>query len=76
MGQSFSPIIIIDHTANLGTLMSVAWVQNRTKPINVYGPPRTEDLVKAAVQYYGINAEIMITDGGRFIPISSSVLWS
>jgi ribonuclease BN (tRNA processing enzyme) len=55
----------IDHTASLGTLMSVAWVQNRTKPINVYGPPRTEDLVKAAVQYYGINAEIMIADGGR-----------
>jgi glyoxylase-like metal-dependent hydrolase (beta-lactamase superfamily II) len=39
-----------DHTAGLGTLMSVAWDNQRTKPISVYGPPKTEDLVKAAVQ--------------------------
>jgi ribonuclease BN (tRNA processing enzyme) len=58
-----------DHTAGLGTLMSVAWDNQRTKPINVYGPPRTEDLVKAAVQYFGISAEIRIADGGRTIPI-------
>jgi ribonuclease BN (tRNA processing enzyme) len=59
-----------DHTAGLGTLMSVAWDNQRTRPINVYGPPRTEDPVKAAVQYYGISAEIRIADGGRSIPIS------
>jgi ribonuclease BN (tRNA processing enzyme) len=59
-----------DHTAGLGTLMSVAWDNHRTKPINVYGPPRTEDLVKAAVQYFTISAEIRIADGGRTIPIS------
>jgi ribonuclease BN (tRNA processing enzyme) len=59
-----------DHTAGLGTLMSVAWDNQRTKPINVYGPPETEALVKAAVQYYGISAEIRIADGGRSVPIS------
>ena len=59
-----------DHTAGLGTLMSVAWDQNRTKPIHVYGPPRTEDLVKAAVQYFTISAEIRISDGGRTVPIA------
>src|SRR5215831_16040134 len=32
-----------DHTTGLGTLMSAAWDNQRTKPINVYGPPRTED---------------------------------
>jgi hypothetical protein len=58
-----------DHTAGLGTLMSLAWDNQRTKPINVYGPPRTEELVKAAVQYFGISAEIRIADGGRSIPI-------
>jgi ribonuclease BN (tRNA processing enzyme) len=58
-----------DHTAGLGTLMSVAWDNQRTKPINVYGPPRTEQLVKAAVQYFTISAEIRIADGGRSIPI-------
>jgi ribonuclease BN (tRNA processing enzyme) len=58
-----------DHTAGLGTLMSVAWDSQRTTPINVYGPPRTEDLVKAAVQYFTISAETRIADGGRTIPI-------
>jgi len=58
-----------DHTAGLGTLMSVAWDNQRTKPINVYGPPRTEELVKAAVHYFSISAEIRIADGGRTIPI-------
>ena len=58
-----------DHTAGLGTLMSAAWDNQRTKPINVYGPPRTEELVKAVVQYFTISAEIRIADGGRTIPI-------
>ena len=60
-----------DHTAGLGTLLSLAWDQQRTKPIDVYGPPRTEELVKAAVQYFSISAEIRIADGGRSVPIES-----
>jgi ribonuclease BN (tRNA processing enzyme) len=59
-----------DHTAGLGTLLSIAWDRQRTKPINVYGPPRTAELVKAAVQYFTISAEIRIADGGRTIPIA------
>jgi ribonuclease BN (tRNA processing enzyme) len=59
-----------DHTAGLGTLMSMAWDRQRTKPIHVYGPPRTEELVKAAVQYFAISAEIRIADGGRTVPIA------
>jgi ribonuclease BN (tRNA processing enzyme) len=46
------------------------WDQNRTKPIHVYGPPRTEELVKATVQYFTISAEIRIADGGRSVPIA------
>ena len=59
-----------DHTAALGTLMSVAWDENRTHPINVYGPPGTEMLVKAAVQYFALSSEIRIADGGRSVPIA------
>jgi len=59
-----------DHTAGLGTLMSVAWDRQRTKPIHVYGPPRTEELVEAAVQYFSISSEIRIADGGRTVPIA------
>jgi len=58
-----------DHTAGLATLMSVAWDQNRTTPINVYGPPGTGELVKAAMQYLNQNAEIRISDGGRTVPV-------
>ena len=59
-----------DHTAGLGTLLSIAWDRNPTEPIPVYGPPRTEELVKAAVQYFTISAEIRIADGGRIVPIA------
>ena len=59
-----------DHTAGLGTLLSTAWDNQRAKPINVYGPPRTAELVKAAVQYFTISAEIRIADGGRTIPLA------
>jgi ribonuclease BN (tRNA processing enzyme) len=69
LGTIFLTHLHDDHMAGLGTLMSVAWDNQRTQPINVYGPPRTEDLVKAAVQYFGISAEIRIADGGRSVPI-------
>ena len=59
-----------DHIAGLGTLMSLAWDRQRTKPIHVYGPPRTAELVQAVVQYCTISAEIRIADGGRTVPIT------
>ena len=58
-----------DHTAGLSTLMSLAWDRQRTEPINVYGPPRTKELVDAAVQYCSISADIRIADGGRSVPL-------
>ena len=58
-----------DHTAGLGTLMSLAWDAQRTEPINVYGPPRTKELVDATVRYCSISADIRIADGGRTIPM-------
>ena len=58
-----------DHNAGLGTLMSLAWDRQRSKAINVYGPPRTEELINAAVRYFTISAEIRIADGGRTAPI-------
>ena len=63
-----------DHNAGLGTLMCLAWDRQRTEPIHVYGPPRTEELVKAAVQYFTISAEIRIADGGRSVPIAQVFL--
>jgi ribonuclease BN (tRNA processing enzyme) len=58
-----------DHTAGLGTLMSLAWDGRRTEPINVYGPPRTKELVDATVRYCSISADVRIADGGRSVPL-------
>ena len=58
-----------DHTAGLGTLMSLAWAGQRTEPINVYGPPRTKELVDATIRYCSISADIRIADGGRSVPL-------
>lgn len=60
-----------DHTAGLATLMGVAWDSKRTTPINVYGPPQTEALVKAATAFDKFSADIRIADGGRTIPIET-----
>ena len=62
-----------DHTGGLGMLMSAAWDRNRVEPIHVYGPPKTQRLIDAAVAYYKISADIRIKDGGRTIPIET--LW-
>ena len=59
-----------DHTAGLATLMGLAWDRQRTEPINVYGPPRTRELVDAAIAYCSISADIRIADGGRSIPLN------
>jgi ribonuclease BN (tRNA processing enzyme) len=59
-----------DHTGGLGLLLSQIWDLNRTEPINVYGPPGTEALVQAAVQYFKESSEIRIADGGRTVPIA------
>ncbi|MHA6897259.1 MBL fold metallo-hydrolase [Ralstonia pseudosolanacearum] len=54
-----------DHTAGVGTLMSVAWDFQRHDPITVYGPPGTAALVKGAIQYFTVNAEIRWAEGRR-----------
>ncbi|CAJ0698005.1 MBL fold metallo-hydrolase [Ralstonia holmesii] len=54
-----------DHTAGLGALMSVAWDFQRHDPIDVYGPPGTTALVKGAIQYFTVNAEIRWAEGRR-----------
>jgi ribonuclease BN (tRNA processing enzyme) len=56
--------------SGLGPLMSAAWDQNRTKPINVYGPPPTEAFVNAVVQPFNVSAQIRIADGGVSVPIA------
>ena len=65
--RSLSTIFIThghnDHTGGLGHLLSVQWGSQHTQPINVYGPPGTQGLVKAAVSYLNYDAETRLSSG-------------
>jgi ribonuclease BN (tRNA processing enzyme) len=64
-----------DHTGGLGGLLSTEYDYNRTKPVNIYGPPGTDAGVKALVQFLTVSADIRISEAcGRFLrPKFSSV---
>jgi ribonuclease BN (tRNA processing enzyme) len=57
-----------DHTGGLGGLLSTEYDSNRTKPVNIYGPPGTDATVKALVQFLNVSAEIRISEGMRTVP--------
>src|SRR5262249_6922559 len=58
VGTIFITHLHDDHTAGLGTLMSSAWDQNRTRPIHVYGQTATERMDKVEVGYFSARAGI------------------
>jgi ribonuclease BN (tRNA processing enzyme) len=59
-----------DHTGGLGELLTAAYISNRTKPVNIYGPSGTETLVKALMQALTVSSDIRISDGTRVVPIA------
>jgi ribonuclease BN (tRNA processing enzyme) len=63
-----------DHTGGLGELLTAQYILNRTKPVNIYGPPGTETLVKALMQALSVNSDIRISDGTRTVPIAKVFL--
>lgn len=54
----------IDHNADIGALMSFAWVEDAKRndkgvaPMRFYGPAATSDLVKAAYDYLSVSERI------------------
>jgi ribonuclease BN (tRNA processing enzyme) len=63
-----------DHTGGLGELLTVEYDFNRTKPVNIYGPPGTETLVKALMVELTVSSDIRISDGTRTVPIAKVFL--
>jgi ribonuclease BN (tRNA processing enzyme) len=57
-----------DHTGGLGGLLSTEYDYNRTKPVNIYGPPGTDASIKALVQFLTVSADIRISEGMRTAP--------
>src|SRR5262249_20875322 len=56
-----------DHTAGLPALMTVQYDSIRTKPVNVYGPPGTEETVKGILPFLDVNSEVRMGDGPRTV---------
>jgi ribonuclease BN (tRNA processing enzyme) len=54
-----------DHTMGLATLLVTQWEYQRREPIDVYGPPGTAALVKGAIDYLTVNAEIRWSEGKK-----------
>ena len=59
-----------DHTGGLGGLLSSEYDSNRTKPVDIHGPPGTDAVTKALVQFLGVSADIRISEGMRTVPPS------
>ncbi|WP_134725266.1 MBL fold metallo-hydrolase [Paracoccus luteus] len=47
-----------DHNADLGTLMGLAWSNGRTEEVHAYGPPGTEGMIRAFVDYFRPSADL------------------
>jgi DMSO/TMAO reductase YedYZ molybdopterin-dependent catalytic subunit/ribonuclease BN (tRNA processing enzyme) len=62
------PIRMIVPAGGLGGLLSTEYDYNRTKPVNIYGPPGTDASIKALVQFLTVSADIRISEGMRTVP--------
>src|SRR5580704_6570566 len=60
-----------DHTGGLGGLLTTEYDYNRTKPVNIYGPPGTDASTKALVQFLTVSAEIRMSEGMRTVTPAS-----
>jgi ribonuclease BN (tRNA processing enzyme) len=52
-----------DHTTGLPDLILTPWVLGRSKPLEVYGPPRTKRMVDLLEQAYADDIELRLTGG-------------
>jgi ribonuclease BN (tRNA processing enzyme) len=68
-GQRIEKIVFThlhnDHTTDLPALLSLQWTGGRTKPIDLYGPYGTTDMVRAIIDYCKADVGIRTVDEGR-----------
>ena len=62
-----------DHTGGLPALLAVQYDSIRTKPVNIYGPPGTEETVKGIWPFLDVNAELRMGDGTRWTVMASKI---
>lgn len=58
----------LDHNADLGALMSFTWIEDNQRgnrlvpPVQIYGPPATSDLVRAALDFLHVSERIFASE--------------
>jgi len=65
INQIFFTHLHNDHTADLPALLTLQWTGGRTRPIDLYGPYGTADMVRAIVEYCKADVGIRTVDEGR-----------
>jgi ribonuclease BN (tRNA processing enzyme) len=61
-----------DHTGGIANLLSVAWQYARKEPIEIMGPPGTEETVQGALAFNKVDEEIRLSEN-RDQPLSGIV---
>ncbi len=61
-----------DHTGGLANLLNVAWQYARQRPIEVIGPPGTEETIQGALAFNRVDEEIRLSEN-RDKPLASIV---
>lgn len=61
-----------DHTGGIANLLSVAWQYARKEPIEIIGPPGTEETVQGALAFNKVDEEIRLSEN-RDQPLSAIV---
>ncbi|MGK6317357.1 MBL fold metallo-hydrolase [Neorhizobium sp. DT-125] len=61
-----------DHTGGLANLLNVVWQYARLKPLQIIGPPGTEETLQGALAFNKVDEEIRLSEN-RDKPLSSIV---
>jgi ribonuclease BN (tRNA processing enzyme) len=62
-----------DHTGGIANLLNVAWQYTRKDPIEILGPPGTEETVRGALAFNRVDEEIRLSEN-RDKPLASVVV--
>ena len=63
-----------DHTGGLPSLLQVQFDSNRTKKVEIYGPPGTDILTRAIMAYLNVNSDIRTSEGTQTQPVRDMVV--
>lgn len=72
IGQVFLTHLHGDHTGGLANMLVVAWQFNRREPIEIYGPPGTNEVVDGALAFNRVDEAIRLSET-RETPLASIV---